>query len=69
MRTSARIIIYLDEEEYFISNDFEIDTRPQNLNISLTDVEIIRIRWVSEGTNVWKDWGSHATLFDAVFQR
>lgn len=66
-RSGAKILVYADDVLIYQSELVELDTAPQSFALDITGVEIITIEWISEGSNIWKNWGDRATVFDGAF--
>lgn len=63
-RTSAQLEIYLDDALALRSNEFTNESKPQEIDINITGVEVIKFAWTCKGGNIWSNWCYYATVFD-----
>ena len=70
-RLHAIIDIYGDDVLLYTSQPSGVNTSPQNFDIDIAGVEMIKIRWTlrygNDPGNNLANWGYYATLFDAAF--
>ena len=68
-RTGAYITLYGDDQLLYRSELSTPTSYPQNFEIDISDISIIKIVWESEGSNIWLNWGYMATLYEAAFYK
>lgn len=68
-RTGAYITLYGDDQLLYRSELSTPTSYPQDFEIDISDISIIKIVWESEGSNIWLNWGYMATLFEAAFYK
>lgn len=68
-RTGAWIEIYADDVLLYRSELTELESEPQSFLLEITGAQTVTITWISQGDNIWDNWGYRATLFDGVFYR
>ena len=66
-RESAIVTFYGDDQLLYKSPKINNETKPIPISLDISDIEIFKISWESNGGNIWLNWGYFATLFDARF--
>ena len=62
---------YKDDEGTLLYTSDEITdaSKPIDIEVDITDYDVIYFQWNCIGCNIWKDWGEFATIFEGRFMK
>ena len=65
------IIGYRDDKGTTLYTTDEIydGSKPVEVEVDITGYEVIYFQWHCVGSNIWKDWGEFATIFEGKFMK
>ena len=65
-RSYATLKIMGDDKEIAKFTEFNSGSKPQLFELDVSAYERITLKWECAGSNIWRDWGYFATIFDGV---